>query len=164
MSNQPKGSGSLEFDGLLAEFHAVVWAAAEEGNCDYDLAGVDIAKKIQAMFRTKPGTDPEPPQKFSYSSTQATGCAGCGRYKHTPLRVDAMGGYVCLTCIDETLERLLVEESAREAEGDWSGCQEIADLPRVHEVMSNFSCDPTEDNGIAVVQAIVQATTRKPAE
>lgn len=44
------------------------------------------------------------------------------------------------------------------------GCQEISDLPRVHEVMSNFSTDPTEDNGIAVVQAIVQATTRKSAE
>lgn len=104
------------------------------------------------------------PQQLSYFSSQATGCAGCGRYKHTPLRVDAMGGYVCLTCIDETLERLLIEESAREAEGDWSGCQEISDLPRVHEVMSNFSTDPTEDNGIAVVQAIVQATTRKTTE
>jgi hypothetical protein len=50
---QPKGSGSLDFDSLLAEYHAVVWASAEEDDCDYDLAGVDIAKKLQAMFRAQ---------------------------------------------------------------------------------------------------------------
>lgn len=49
----------------------------------------------------------------TYSSTQATKCAGCGQHKHTPLRIDAMGGYVCLTCIDKELERLL----AHSAEG-----------------------------------------------
>lgn len=103
-------------------------------------------------------------ENFTYSSNQATNCAGCSNHKHTPLRVDAMGGYVCLTCIYEALERLLIEESAREAEGDWPGCQEVLDLPLVHEAMSNFACNPTEDNGIAVVQAIVQATTRKTTE
>jgi hypothetical protein len=46
---------------------------------------------------------------FTYSSKQATKCAGCGDYKHTPLRVDAMGGYVCLTCIDNKLGMLLGE-------------------------------------------------------
>lgn len=45
----------------------------------------------------------EPP---TYSSTQATKCACCGVHKHTPLRVDFMGGYVCLTCIDMRLEVL----------------------------------------------------------
>jgi hypothetical protein len=35
---------------------------------------------------------------------QATNCACCGNYKHTPLRIDWMGGYVCLTCIDRVLE------------------------------------------------------------
>lgn len=34
---------------------------------------------------------------------QATHCAACGEYKHTPLRRDEMGGYVCLNCIDERL-------------------------------------------------------------
>jgi hypothetical protein len=71
-----------------------------------------------------------------------------------------MGGYVCLTCIYNELDRLLIEESARNAEPDWEGYQEISDLPRVHEVLQAFSADPTEDNGIAVVQAIVKATTR----
>lgn len=49
-------------------------------------------------------------EPITYSSTQATNCAGCGKYKHTPLRVDGMGGYVCLTCIDERLEKLLDAE------------------------------------------------------
>lgn len=43
----------------------------------------------------------------TYASTQATNCAVCGQHKHTPLRVDKMGGYVCLTCIDKELDRLL---------------------------------------------------------
>ena len=45
----------------------------------------------------------------TYASTQATKCAGCGQHKHTPLRIDAMGGYVCLTCIDQKLGSMLGE-------------------------------------------------------
>ncbi|MGU2415268.1 hypothetical protein [Burkholderia cenocepacia] len=41
---------------------------------------------------------------FTYATKQATTCAGCGERKHTPLRIDWMGGYVCLTCIDRELE------------------------------------------------------------
>ncbi|WP_447775183.1 hypothetical protein [Pseudomonas chlororaphis] len=52
---KPKGSGSLEFDKLLAEYHAIVWASAEDGDCDYDMAGVDVAKKLQAMFLAQGG-------------------------------------------------------------------------------------------------------------
>lgn len=44
--------------------------------------------------------------QWTYASDQATHCGGCGKHKHTPLRVDWMGGYVCLTCIDEKLEAL----------------------------------------------------------
>lgn len=51
-------------------------------------------------------TDEHP---YTYASTQATNCAGCGEYKHTPLRIDAMDGYVCLTCIDKKLGTLLGE-------------------------------------------------------
>lgn len=39
---------------------------------------------------------------LTYSSTQASKCR-CGEVKHTPLRRDDMGGYVCLTCIDAEL-------------------------------------------------------------
>lgn len=37
------------------------------------------------------------------AQVQETNCARCGLKKHTPLRVDRMGGYVCLTCIDSAL-------------------------------------------------------------
>ncbi|KVU18256.1 hypothetical protein WK64_07645 [Burkholderia ubonensis] len=43
-------------------------------------------------------------EPHTYASTQATNCARCGEHKHTPLRIDWMGGYVCLTCIDRELE------------------------------------------------------------
>ncbi|MBP5120978.1 hypothetical protein [Pseudomonas protegens] len=49
-------------------------------------------------------------ERFTYSSKQATNCAECGLRKHTPLRVDDMGGYVCLTCIDNKLNELLATE------------------------------------------------------
>jgi hypothetical protein len=59
------------------------------------------------------GLDCEPapvqPVAHTYSSTQATMCACCGEHKHTPLRIDKMGGYVCLTCIDKKLGSLLGE-------------------------------------------------------
>jgi hypothetical protein len=35
-----------------------------------------------------------------------TTCAVCGQLKDTPLRNDVMGGYVCLTCIDQELQKL----------------------------------------------------------
>ena len=49
-------------------------------------------------------------EPLSYSSTQHTMCAGCGVDKHTPLRRDEMGGYVCLTCIDRRLNELSDED------------------------------------------------------
>lgn len=49
-------------------------------------------------------------EPISYSSTQHTVCAGCGVDKHTPLRRDEMGGYVCLTCIDRRLDQVPDED------------------------------------------------------
>lgn len=46
----------------------------------------------------------------TYESTQATNCAVCGERKHTPLRRDEMGGYVCLTCIDKELDKRMPKE------------------------------------------------------
>ena len=40
---------------------------------------------------------------LTYKSTQHTDCAMCGADKHTPLRRDDLGGYVCLSCIDKQL-------------------------------------------------------------
>lgn len=44
-------------------------------------------------------------QGYTYASMQKTACAVCGVEKHTPLRVDRMGGYVCLSCISVELYR-----------------------------------------------------------
>lgn len=37
------------------------------------------------------------------AAPQATMCACCGEHKPTPLRVDRLGGYVCLSCIGTAL-------------------------------------------------------------
>lgn len=66
------------------------------------------SKPLEALYAAA-GASPEPIPALTYSSTQATMCAGCGERKHTPLRIDAMGGYVCLTCIDQKLGSLLGE-------------------------------------------------------
>lgn len=68
----------------------------------------------RALAARQPGTK-EPVDNdwhlrgYAYASKQATTCAGCGKHKHTPLRIDAMGGYVCLTCIDQRMGALLGE-------------------------------------------------------
>lgn len=40
----------------------------------------------------------------------------------------------------------------------------IADLPDVHEALSNFSHDPTEDSGIEVVREVLKAAAPHPAD
>lgn len=62
----------------------------------------------------RPAVSPSFPDdsRYTYCTTQATECAGCGVRKHTPLRVDWMGGYVCLTCIDNQLDELHSAEPA----------------------------------------------------
>lgn len=85
------------FDGEWIDDHtadpncAAQWA--EEGRQVIALYAAPVAQAGQA-------------KKWTYASEQETNCAGCGKRKHTPLRVDWMGGYVCLTCIDEKLEEL----------------------------------------------------------
>ena len=71
----------------------------------------DSALKRMAENERELGLDYMEPaqQQHTYASTQATMCAGCGEHKHTPLRIDTMGGYVCLTCIDQKLGSLLGE-------------------------------------------------------
>jgi hypothetical protein len=74
---------------------------------------IDEAMKCQGGETVKISRD-EMPCEFTYVSKQATTCAVCGKVKHTPLRNDAMGGYVCLTCIDRELARLQSEQKENE--------------------------------------------------
>jgi len=41
---------NLVFQGLLAAYHAAVWEAAEQSSDDFDMAGVEEAKALCAMF------------------------------------------------------------------------------------------------------------------
>jgi hypothetical protein len=86
------------------------------GYCDCDLDLTERASPEIAALAAAPVAQQEP---LTYSSTQATACAGCGKHQHTPLRVDAMGGYVCLTCIDEKLDALLEPERQAEPVGEF---------------------------------------------
>lgn len=49
----------------------------------------------------------------TYCTSQHTKCAVCLEDKHTPLRIDSMGGYVCLTCIDRKLTGLIRDQNGR---------------------------------------------------
>jgi hypothetical protein len=77
---------------------------------------------------------------YTYASTQATNCAGCGEFRHTPLRIDAMGGYVCLTCIDRKLGVLL-------GEFGYAAPQQPLDFDQLQRVMSRHfgGCELTDD-------------------
>lgn len=57
-----------------------------------------IRRTTNPASRWRPGcneglghTLPDDEHPYAYASTQATNCAGCGEYKHAPLRIDAMG-------------------------------------------------------------------------
>lgn len=67
------------------------------------------AEEIERLRTARQTNLPDDEHPYTYASTQATNCACCGKYKHTPLRIDAMDGYVCLTCIDQKLGSLFGE-------------------------------------------------------
>ena len=48
---------------------------------------------------------PKPPLLPTVVEQKST-CAACLKFKATPLRVDNMGGYVCLTCVNAKLDEL----------------------------------------------------------
>ncbi|KSQ07349.1 hypothetical protein [Pseudomonas aeruginosa] len=93
-----------DYDALSAKL-AVVEDAASKGDAARHAAG-GMEMEIQELRENVAELKKELRSRWTYASTQATNCAGCGEHKHTPLRVDWMGGYVCLTCIDEKLEAL----------------------------------------------------------
>ncbi|AOJ07623.1 hypothetical protein [Burkholderia mayonis] len=64
-----------------------------------------VSEFVISLLENAPVSAPaDARQPHTYASTQATNCARCGEHKHTPLRIDWMGGYVCLTCVDRELE------------------------------------------------------------
>ncbi|WP_153164308.1 hypothetical protein [Stenotrophomonas nematodicola] len=76
-----------------------------------------IDQRVAAPGAQEPVDDDWHLRGYAYASKQATTCAGCGKHTHTPLRIDAMGGYVCLTCIDQKLGAMLGEFEYLPAQG-----------------------------------------------
>ena len=92
-----------------------MWAYGESAkhSCALHLAAKAAVRSLGSRVENmnpepvlRPAVSPSFPDdsRYTYCTTQATRCAGCGKHKHTPLRVDWMGGYVCLTCIDKKLD------------------------------------------------------------
>lgn len=51
--------------------------------------------------------------------------------------------------------------AATPAPRDWHEYQRIADLPMVHDALHDFSQDPTGDNGVIVVQAVLETVSKE---
>jgi hypothetical protein len=116
---------------------------------------IDTIASIKAALAEKPADTPatqDDEHPYTYASTQATHCAGCGQYKHTPLRIDAMGGYVCLTCIDRKLGALLGEFGYPEPEAPMTREQAV-ELYERERKFETFADDPDA----AAVRAIQAA-------
>ncbi len=106
-----------------------------------------------ALAARQPGTN-EPADDdwhlrgYAYASKQETTCAGCGKHKHTPLRIDAMGGYVCLTCIDQKIGAMLGEFGYPPARGIDLGPRPMNTAPRdgtMIRLLVQFTEHATED-------------------
>ncbi|HFH4104885.1 hypothetical protein [Pseudomonas aeruginosa] len=119
--------------------------AAAKGDAARHAAG-GMEMEIQGLREKVTELQKELRSRWTYASTQATNCAGCGEHKHTPLRVDWMGGYVCLTCISKKLEELhddqdqhSVPEGFREK---FEQCVELAFAEISYYVSPEKACNP----------------------
>ncbi len=143
---------------------------------------VQLAEKVRALEaalaappveqQAAPAPAAAPVSALTYSSTQATECAGCGVRKHTPLRIDAMGGYVCLTCIDNKLGSMLGEfghpEPAQPAPSQparavmQQALDALNDLMAVSTQLDAAIAEETAHTAIASLRAALSATQEKP--
>ncbi len=109
LSAQPSPGGQ----DALAEAARRVISDIDSGDYHGEISEATYAALKAALAARQPVGEPVDDdwhlRGYAYASKQATTCAGCGKHKHTPLRVDAMGGHVCLTCIDHKLGALLGE-------------------------------------------------------
>lgn len=136
--------------------------------CDYEDAKADLIAHIDSLLaaRTVADAPAEPEYEYTYASSQATKCAGCGHHKHTPLRIDAMGGYVCLTCIGNKLGSLLGEFGHASPLPQGTPAAEVRDNAleeAANAVQSMGSVDPIMSYGQLCARAI-RALRSQPAQ
>lgn len=156
--NCPMGQAEKEIEEIESRMHEIkeeITRLREENNQLRNAEDFRHAINVMCENTRKSATDttgsfasqPEPCEdaQYSYASKQRTACAVCGERKHTPLRRDEMGGYVCLTCIDERLddydvsEKILDEIKKRDAHVKqiimWAeGCIDEAHIPDFAEL------------------------------
>lgn len=66
-----------------------------------------------AIACAPPPGPPGPLEPGRFAREQATNCAGCGKYTHTPCRMDGeFGGYVCGGCMEKRIHELRALVSA----------------------------------------------------
>lgn len=106
--DHPYYGGMLTVDGFTPRWDNPPHRTHLCAGCGHKWRPADVPTNGVPAVQTK-GKDDSPVVAPTYCSSQATKCASCGERKHTPLRIDAMGGYVCLTCIDRKLGGLLGE-------------------------------------------------------
>lgn len=87
--------------GFGEDGHDPDWCVECGGN-QYDVAPGEESRAMRAAL-----------EAALSAQGQETNCAKCGMKKHTPLRVDRMGGYVCLTCIDTALSAQVQDAAAK---------------------------------------------------
>ncbi len=102
---------------LYLELSQIVTAKTSQELALEDRLAKSKVRVREDKISAREGIAPSSVKEFTYVSKQATNCAVCGERKHTPIRNDVMGGYVCLTCID----RELVKAHAEIATHSYSG-------------------------------------------
>lgn len=134
--------------------------AAAKGDAARHAAG-GMEMEIQELREKVTELRKELRSRWTYASTQATNCAGCGEHKHTPLRVDWMGGYVCLTCIDKKLEELH-DAQAQHSVPEISGIGRDAEHPRA--VVLYLRNEPSDEDMRAIQNFLRAMPAAAPAQ
>jgi hypothetical protein len=115
----------IRFDTETASY----WMPGERPLSDDDdsaeeyLALADAKAAAQADYERRILSALSPPaaDASGVADAQQTNCGCCGELKTTPLRVDWLGGYICLTCADQKLHELKPQPSPGVAQDDLVG-------------------------------------------
>lgn len=119
---------------LRKQLHAAMDIESDDGEMSItELIAVLISQRDNAR------TSEKMYQERFETTEQKTKCALCLEFKHTPLRVDRLGGYVCLTCIDKEFDKALKPDPS-------SICTFCEEKPRAPGGMFCRECETREQS------------------